>query len=727
MERPDEDGGRGAPGTVETAMTSPGRERQSRQEAPRTFPGGVREPAPRAGLDSWRPGSAAGEPDLLAVQRLQGNRHVQRLIGSLERAPKKAKDPAPAPLSLPEAMRRGAPIGGGKVRFYPRSLTGSRLGQADTPAGLAGDFSERLNVFIDSGTTLKALAELLLPLWNDAAESRPDPDLGEPVVPPTPLTAADLAKALLAYNANYLAVPRLTPWQAGLRLPLPVRIDLRTGEGIVNPVLVLDYVKGYQAEWEPLLGQAAGALAAADPADLEKDEKDFLATHSDAVARGIGLAARILTNPRQARPFTLDLLGRLPAAEALALTLELLDEVGRRTELLSSDPDGVTILDKLRDVLKAAPASPSPELLAKLDKARSMLDLGRKVEIELATRDWPSVLPPPVARTKRQRITKTSGKLELEVPELPAGSLTSTQQGVVDRIRANRAALPEASDKLEVKPYKGKANAGYSYLGEGSKGIHPQVPKADKKRQEVLDAIQAEMGHEGGFSAVNTYDDAIVTLGQGFTRSQLAKVMQAYFAQDPAAEDAFLDLGITWAGGRALVVNTGRGAIEEGDDALRLIQLEPKVLSIFVRQAESAEHGPKLATAQFQVVAGTAAAVPKSVVDTWTDLMAIRLVAHLIQFRSAKQWKDYEGTGGSVKEILKVAAPVIGTVDPGRGKATFLTAEQTGVVLSFAKGKAKEALDSPSAADLPADIAKVSYAGNIFFEDGKGKFFRMSP
>jgi len=707
-------------------MTRPSRAREIRSdEAPAAA---RREPlAEPSALPAVDPAAGLHAPvspgDLLAAQRLQGNRHVQRLVGTLRRAPK-PKDPAP--VSLPEAMRHGAQIGGsggGKVRFYPRSLAGSRLGQASAPAGLQGDSTDRLNVFVEQGTTFKALAELLLPLWNDAAESQPDPDLGEPTVPPTPLTADDLAKGLLAYNAQYLEVPTFGKWQAGLRLPLPVRINAK-GEGIVNPVTVQDYEKGYKDDWVDLLTRPAGALAAPAPADVEKESKDFLAANSDATARGMALMARVLTNPRQARPLVVDLLGRLSAADALALTLEFLDWVGARTALLSSDPDGVFILDKMRDVVKAAPAGPSPQQQEKLDKARSMLDRGRQVEIALAARDWPTVLPP-AKRTAGKHISKVAGKLELKIPEVAVGTLSPTQQGVVDRIKANRAALPAAEDKVQATPYKKQANAGYSYLGEGSKGIKPEVPKADKKRQDVLDAIKTEILREGGFSAVNTYDDAVVTLGMGFTRSILATVMQTFFAADPAAQDTFLDLGFTWVGGKALAVKTDSGGVEEGDDALHLLQLEPKILSVFVRMAESAEHGAKLATAQLKSVA--AADVPKSVVDTWTDMKAVRLVAHLIHWRSAKGWGAYAATGGDVKKILAVARPVIGTDDPARGGATFLTAEQTGIVFSFAEGKAKDALASPTAADLPADITKTSYAGNIFFADGAGKFYRMTP
>lgn len=263
------------------------------------------------------------------------------------------------------------------------------------------------------------------------------------------------------------------------------------------------------------------------------------------------------------------------------------------------------------------------------------------------------------------------------------------------------------------------------YLGGDDKTKPCATTSKDPKRAAVMTAIGKEIGREGGWSAVNTYDDAIVTLGAGFTRAMLAQVMQKLFAADPGAEQKFLDVGVTWSGNQALVVNTASGAVEEGDDALQILRANMKIIGMFVTMAEGPEHGQQITDAQNAVLLGTAGNVPQSVVDTWTDMMAVRLVAHLIQWRSSKTWSDYAGTGGDVKAILKILIPAaVGRADPTRGGATFLTAEQTGILRSFAEGKAAAAMTGPAA--LPEDVAKGPYSGHVFFETSSG-YYHMTP
>jgi hypothetical protein len=455
--------------------------------------------------------------------------------------------------------------------------------------------------------------------------------------------------------------------------------------------------------------------------------QEFLAAKKEATARGMELGVRALLNARAEKEFILEALRQIPPGEAAEVVAGFKDIVLARVDVLSSQASGVAILDAIRALIKTLPATLTPEQQEQIDAAKHQLDIGRNIEVELAIRDWPAILPH-VKRKGLQRITKKKDSLELNIPEMPAQQLTETQKLIAQRIEAARQKLPPPLDVLKPYAYKGDKQAGFMYGGEGSKNIQP-FNKTDAQRQKFLDAIKAEIGREGGWSAVNTYDDAVVTLGAGFTRSMLAKVMESFSASDPAAQDAFLDIGVTWSGGKALVVNTASGAVEEGDDALRLIQVDAKILSVFVRMAESAEHGGKLAAAQARAVLQSAADVPQSVVDSWKDLMSVRLVAHAIQWRSAKVWNAYAGTGGDVKAILKILLPAVGRIDKAKGGAMFVSSEQTGILFSFAVGKAKEALDSKTAGPLPKDIDQdeTTYAGHVFFSAGGDKFFHMSP
>src|SRR5215213_1132780 len=121
--------------------------------------------------------------DVLQLQRAVGNRAVGSLIGkrgraleggrpAVARAPKKEEPAAPVPIST--TLRKGAQVGTGRVTFYPRSINGTRQGVVYARGGLLGDSMNRLSVIIDEGTSLLALAGLLLPLWNEAAADMPN-------------------------------------------------------------------------------------------------------------------------------------------------------------------------------------------------------------------------------------------------------------------------------------------------------------------------------------------------------------------------------------------------------------------------------------------------------------------------------------------------------------------------------------------------------------------------
>jgi hypothetical protein len=640
---------------------------------------------------------------------------------AIARAPKAA---APPPLPTPAtAIRKGAAIGGGKITFYPRSVSATRLGNVPQgTGGPSGDWMTRLDVIVDQGTTITLLATLLLPLWNDAGPSQPDTSAGEIDVPPLALTVETLARGLFGYNQQLLG-PAMANWKPGLRFPLPIRIN-QTGEALVQPQLIADLAGGFPADQASLLTQPIGAAEASDPADVKARATAFLAERTDATARGFGLGARALTNARAERPFVVEALHQLAGTAALDVALWFLDWVNAKVAVLSSQPDGVAILDAIRAIVAAA----SPDQLAArknlADRAGPLLEQGRAVEVALTTRDWPTALPH-AGRGAGQHITKKKGSAELNMPAMPAAKLSDTNQRIVAAIQQARDQLPAPDPKIASHSYGGDSQAGHMYTGSDNKNKPSTATSKDPKRAAIMTEIDKEIGREGGWSAVNTYDDAIVTLGAGFTRSMLAQVMQKFFTADPGAEERFLDVGVTWSGGKALVVNTATGAVEEGDDALQVLRANLKIIGLFVTMAEGPEHGQKLADAQHNVVLGTAGDVPQSVVDSWTDMMSVRLVAHLIQWRSSKPWSAYAGTGGDVKAILRVLIPAaVGKEDPARGHATFLTKEQTGILRSFAGGKAGTAMTGPAA--LPADIKTGSYSGHIYFE-ADGGFFELAP
>jgi hypothetical protein len=646
----------------------------------------------------------------------------------------RAPAPAPAPVPLSETLRKGAPMGGGRAMFYPRGVSSTRVGALGVPGGLKGDTVQRLNVIIDAGTTLRGLATLLLPLWNGAGAAQPDPDFG--TVVGEPLTVDELARGLAIYGEvmvpnlpMYKSDHKLRNWRAGYRLVLPVMIDA-TGEGVVNPKAVKSDAGLYPDDALGELDSPAPARATVAPADLQKQVEQFLVDQPTATGRGMALGYRVMTNAAEAQDLVIAVLGKLAGDEQLEAALYCTNYIGARVDVVASQPGGVAILNALRAILIPPPTGQPPNRQMMIDAAVRMLERGRAVEIELLVRDWPNALPH-TRRLAGQQIGKKKDALELTFPAMPAVTLTAAQRGVVDKIKSARNALPAAqAGRLSVAPGLKHAGhpelddskSGYIYGGGGSSKITAALGGGSAAKQAALTAIMAELGGEGGWSAVNTYDDAIVTLGRGFTRQMLAKVMQSFFAKDPAAADQFLDVGVTWMGGKALVVNTDSGAVEEGDDALQLIRLDTRILDLFIRIAESPEHGAKLA--QAQVGAIDALQVPDAVADTWPSA-SIKLAAHCIHWRGGKTWSSYVATAGNVAAIVHVVAPLAGSPNASVGGGILVPAVTAGILFKFAGGLAKTVVGAAGPAPADAATSPTRYRGHVFFEDGTGNFFHL--
>src|SRR5439155_6130630 len=143
---------------------------------------------------------------------------------------------AGAPDAVPLTMNLGRTAHTG-LQFLPTDVRDTVIGPVSVQGGLAHGGASRLNVIIGANLTLHTLALELLPLWTTATPFTA-PGAATPL-PLDPVTADQLARALLVYNQTYLEVPPALPpsmkkWRAGLRLPLPVEIDETTHVATLN-------------------------------------------------------------------------------------------------------------------------------------------------------------------------------------------------------------------------------------------------------------------------------------------------------------------------------------------------------------------------------------------------------------------------------------------------------------------------------------------------------------
>lgn len=212
----------------------------------------------------------------------------------------------------------------------------------------------------------------------------------------------------------------------------------------------------------------------------------------------------------------------------------------------------------------------------------------------------------------------------------------------------------------------------------------------------------------------------IVTWGKGFGAS--GGLLPAVMKNLPTTiTDALIDAGIAYVNGKWLVVNVDTGYVEEGNNALRLLQFNTTLLSLLINLGMKYSQG--FVDAQWKAVSGLAAAVPASA-RGW-NVMTIRLVAHCIHWRTSVLWPTYVSTGGDVSAIVRLIARQVGNIDAKRGGAVFLSQLQTGILRSFAQGLAASVMGT--AVPLPADIEGGPYGGHIFFQADATNFYHMSP
>ncbi len=344
-------------------------------------------------------------------------------------------------------------------------------------------------------------------------------------------------------------------------------------------------------------------------------------------------------------------------------------------------------------------------------------DQQEEVSAFLAVRDWPNKLSH-IERANDEQITPVKGKTELKIPDVKKkqpGELTEQQRMIVDFIDRERGLIPTRLSDLKVHPYGKNPQAGYIYGGNPAGDPKPGAVASDPINQ----AIWTELGGEGGNSAINSYDEMILTWGKGFgAKGLLPEVMKRL---PKTIIDALMDAGIAYFNGKWLVVNTDTGYVEEGDNALRLLQFNTTLLSLLINLAT--KYSQDFVDAQWKAIAGLAAAVPASA-RKW-DVKTIRLVAHCIHWRTGRLWPDYVSTGGDIGAIVRIIAMQVGDVDAKRGGAIFLSQFQTSVLCSFAEGLARSGMGN--AAPLPADIKENSYAGHIFFQSDANNYYHLSP
>jgi hypothetical protein len=249
-----------------------------------------------------------------------------------------------------------------------------------------GPVSQQSDVSVIVGrlTTIRDLAQVLLPLWNSATPFTA-PGAAAPVAF-APLTVDDLAQGLLAFNRFRLAIPPavapavMTNWKIGMQFPLPIRVDSTTNEGILHPEPMRRLAATFDPNWVHLLTELPEVLPAQGLASLQQSVATFLTNQPSLLARGMHLGARAVANAQDNQEFILEAFNQVGAG-AFELALEFMNwRVNRDITLLASQTAGATILDRIRGLLAAPPSALTGAQQSSLNRANGML--GRSTAIQ---------------------------------------------------------------------------------------------------------------------------------------------------------------------------------------------------------------------------------------------------------------------------------------------------------------------------------------------------------
>ncbi|MDQ3928356.1 MAG: hypothetical protein M3328_04310 [Chloroflexota bacterium] len=278
---------------------------------------------------------------------------------------------------------------------------------------------------------------------------------------------------------------------------------------------------------------------------------------------------------------------------------------------------------------------------------------------------------------------------------------------ILEKVKANRGGINERFMRLaSAKGYMytaGQEAQSGSGANQQQAGEYEQwrkssdaTPDAVKKNpDDPLVKAQVELwqdiGGEGDPSSMNTWDMMNVTYGRGFAAGgQLQQVMQILFKSDPDAAKIFFDAGIAMEGGQFLVVNLDSKLAELNDSAERVIQVDRKLVSLFVNLAQSKEHRKAVVNAQWETFIKNTGNMPPEVVG-WGDRKARAVAGHNIH-GGGFSWGNFKGDGGSLKRVVATIGYKLGA--PAPNGTTWVPGHVTKARLQqLAHGWAMEALE----------------------------------
>jgi hypothetical protein len=189
--------------------------------------------------------------------------------------------------------------------------------------------------------------------------------------------------------------------------------------------------------------------------------------------------------------------------------------------------------------------------------------------------------------------------------EPTAGSgADQARRQLLDYIRGQLASvsIPTESGQMEVFRGRGGRGGGYAYQArnystEGSQRHQAYMSQVSLEgigldaSNPLTVAMWSEfrriISHEGDTSAINAYDEQMVTIGAGFAATS-NNAGAIYNRMPQETRQRLFEHGIRVNDDNSFsVIDLRRGVVEHGNNALRLMQVEPRMLGVLVQEAQS--------------------------------------------------------------------------------------------------------------------------------------------
>ncbi|WP_062302651.1 hypothetical protein [Demequina subtropica] len=328
---------------------------------------------------------------------------------------------------------------------------------------------------------------------------------------------ATVAAALQTYSATHLTATPTDVLRVGFRMPLPIEIDVDTGEWVTNLETLHTWAQVPPAITLP--ATRVTPLLIPDPDALRTEVTAELAAVADAATLGIALTARMLRNPYEPVFFIHELLAqvhRARPAQEVPLVLAMTDSlVNHQAELAASTTAGNAVLRRLWFALAPVdPATLSADRRTALLRGRRLLAnaLGLAATVPPVADTWqgPWEAGPSV---RAREIPLPPACVPFAAAGAPAGSETAIEAGGANQQMVLGRQLSAGANGV-YDGYTGPAHIGRVLPGPFVAAHQAEInPAADPRIDARSHIVVVIAPNEGRLDAARLRDRGILSTG----------------------------------------------------------------------------------------------------------------------------------------------------------------------------------------------------------------------